>query len=422
MGVALWWYNLNAYPTIVMPAVRLPVPNAFDYYAKAGSLHARLVAATPGATAVDAVTDPKSTTKLTPQQLARRYPTRAKLAWLRTNAAALQLLREGFAHKYLEPPQHPLSLASLDETIDPPSPHYTQLRAVGRLLLIESHARAERGDWAGAARTNLDILHLGHDLPRGGPLLAALVGYAIDGFGRKELTAISPHLDARTAHDAATQLERLEANRVTTAETLLAEKWYGQRYLQSAMRQSGWRYDLLKSAAGPTNAWAGALPLYFYSKRKITNSHAAYLDAYIAQARLPYAARKTPPPPATPLHQSLLPSFEGAFWHAARDEAGNLTLIVQLALHAFKLEHGRFPATLQELTPTYLTSVPRDPFGGGEVLRYRLTGTSYLLYSIGPDRKDDGGRPMLRPGIRDRRARYLTQPDSLGDFVAGVNW
>jgi hypothetical protein len=40
-----------------------------------------------------------------------------------------------------------------------------------------------------------------------------------------------------------------------------------------------------------------------------------------------------------------------------------------------------------------LNAVLTDPFDG-QPLRYRNQGTGYVLYSIGPDLKDDGGKPM----------------------------
>jgi hypothetical protein len=49
------------------------------------------------------------------------------------------------------------------------------------------------------------------------------------------------------------------------------------------------------------------------------------------------------------------------------------------------------PETLAELTPTYLPTVPVDMFDGGP-LKYRVEGDSFIVYSIGNDYLDDGGR------------------------------
>ena len=41
--------------------------------------------------------------------------------------------------------------------------------------------------------------------------------------------------------------------------------------------------------------------------------------------------------------------------------------------------------------PKYVAAVPKDIFSGGE-LNYRQKGDGYLLYSVGPNGTDDGGR------------------------------
>ena len=68
-----------------------------------------------------------------------------------------------------------------------------------------------------------------------------------------------------------------------------------------------------------------------------------------------------------------------------------------LALELYRDDHGIYPERLQSLVPVYLASVPLDPFGsdaGKTPLKYQITdnGADYLLYSIGYDRNDDGGR------------------------------
>ena len=65
-----------------------------------------------------------------------------------------------------------------------------------------------------------------------------------------------------------------------------------------------------------------------------------------------------------------------------------------LALEQFRAARGQqYPATLSALAPDYLDAIPQDPFDG-QPLRYRPQGHGYMLYSIGPDLKDDGGKRM----------------------------
>jgi hypothetical protein len=62
-----------------------------------------------------------------------------------------------------------------------------------------------------------------------------------------------------------------------------------------------------------------------------------------------------------------------------------------LALAAYHHDHGSYPKNLSELAPKYIARVPNDPFAD-EALRYGRRIGGYLLYSVGPNGKDDGGR------------------------------
>jgi len=432
LGVGLWRSSLDADPSVNVPLPRMPSPNAFDFYVKAGVMHRALEKATPSAAAVDPVTDPQDWTVLSPQQLAQRYPTAAKESWVRKNGPALQLLRQGFAYQYRSP-----AARSFVTQL----PYLADFRGLARLLIIESHARSERGDWPGACRTTLDILHLGHDLPRGGPLIGGLVGYAIDAMARQELAAITSHLDAATSRGAAVEIEKLEERRVPYSETMQEEMWIYQASLEEMMRNPNWRTNICGQFASSPIDWRTLIRLQACSKRQILNGYTRYMKAVIAQGRLPYILAKPPIPiPNDPLNEMMLSVNDRSRFSAARDEAFNALLEVSLALRAFKLEHHACPATLNELLPDYLKQVPRDPFGGGEALHYRKDGDRCLLYSIGPNGKDDGGKPAddparaNGPGLRMRASiatvrgwgnpyyeRHLVQSESRGDMVAGVN-
>jgi hypothetical protein len=77
----------------------------------------------------------------------------------------------------------------------------------------------------------------------------------------------------------------------------------------------------------------------------------------------------------------------------------NLRLaMTAVALEQFRAAHNnRYPAGLSELTPDYLAATLMDPFDG-QPLRYRKQDAGYVLYSIGWDLKDDGGKPMNGKG------------------------
>lgn len=62
-----------------------------------------------------------------------------------------------------------------------------------------------------------------------------------------------------------------------------------------------------------------------------------------------------------------------------------------VALERYRFAHqNRYPDSLNALVPEYLPTVPEDIFADSPP-QYRRRGEGYVLYSIGSDRKDDGG-------------------------------
>jgi hypothetical protein len=82
----------------------------------------------------------------------------------------------------------------------------------------------------------------------------------------------------------------------------------------------------------------------------------------------------------------------------AMDEAGwwlpqsDLDLLeVALAVHLYRLANARYPTRLSDTRSRWLPAVPTDPWG--KPVAYRLKSGTPLIYSLGPDGRDDGGRP-----------------------------
>jgi hypothetical protein len=75
------------------------------------------------------------------------------------------------------------------------------------------------------------------------------------------------------------------------------------------------------------------------------------------------------------------------------------------ALERYRLTNQQYPETLQELEPTYIVALPKDPILGGD-FKYHLTDDGdFRLYSIGWNAKDDGGIPY-QTVTENRITRY----------------
>jgi hypothetical protein len=94
----------------------------------------------------------------------------------------------------------------------------------------------------------------------------------------------------------------------------------------------------------------------------------------------------------------LVPAFQKVAEAADRVEQMHRNALILTALAAYHADEKKYPKALDELVPKYLKRVPDDVFNGKELIYCRVD-TGYLLYSVGPNEKDDGGT------FRDDRPR-----------------
>jgi hypothetical protein len=74
-----------------------------------------------------------------------------------------------------------------------------------------------------------------------------------------------------------------------------------------------------------------------------------------------------------------------------RTEQAERNVHIAFAIAAYRIHTGTYPKSLDALVPKYLDKLPDDLFTG-KPLVYRPSESGYLLYSLGPDGKDDDGR------------------------------
>ncbi len=91
------------------------------------------------------------------------------------------------------------------------------------------------------------------------------------------------------------------------------------------------------------------------------------------------------------LLRAYVPEIGAMFLKEASFEAMMLTARAGLACKIYKSKTGRYPDTLDALVPDILSEVPIDPFTG-KPLVYKIANGELLIYSLGSNQKDDGGR------------------------------
>jgi hypothetical protein len=405
------YQRLREIPVISIPTPTLPSPNAYDFYVKAG-------------------TNTVSWQVMEARDLSV-YTLAQKQKALAANASHLKLFRQGMQY----PCQSPVTRSLTYTQATNQSLANGHIRALARLLRFEAHVKAQEGDWSGAARSCVDALYLGQDVPRGGNEIASLVGYACEAIGSADAFRVAEKVNAADARTAAQRLEKMAEHRIPFTEAVQEDKWQNQAFLlqlfQEMSMDKAWSTLQANYQGNGQMDWKqvrenfkNQFDLARYGKSQILKNHAAYMDSCIERMKEPYPHRRPlPPVPPDPFSQLLQQDGIYKGWHKSLNAEMNHNLLTAtFALRAYRLEKGTYPTTLEELVKTgYLKRLPVDPFAPvlGLPLHYRrLSQDTYLLYSVGTDGVDDGGKPIRQSdGTPWRWAAENTK----GDFVKGKN-
>ena len=211
------------------------------------------------------------------------------------------------------------------------------MKRLVQLLAAEGRMREMEDRPGEAARSYVDAIRFGNEMSRGGFLITRLVGVACEAIGYAPLAKVVPKLSREDARIVLTELEKVDVSRVTWAEVLRNEQCFVRYQLRGSVNPIRWVWGWWQSRGSKEIAEA---------KHKMV----------IAHERL---------------------------------------LMTELGLRCYQSEQGRAPAGLEQLVPKYLQRVPSDPFSRHPLV-CRPQGTNWVLYSVGVDGVDDGGKPAGR--------------------------
>jgi len=211
------------------------------------------------------------------------------------------------------------------------------MKRLVQLLAAEGRLLEMDNRAADAANSYTEAIRFGNEMSRGGFLITRLVGIACESIGCHALAMVTPKLNSQEARVVLAELEKVDADHVTWAEVLRNERCFARYQLRNTLNPIPW-----------VVAW--------WQSRQAMEKAEAKHRIIIAHERL---------------------------------------LAAELALRCYQSEKAAVPAHLNELVTNYLAKVPQDPFTI-QPLIYRSRGTNWLLYSLGPDGVDDGGRPAGR--------------------------
>jgi hypothetical protein len=299
---------------------------------------------------------------------------------------ALRRLREGLGKPCVVPREPFDPLTPPDFSAD------ARARQMARLLRWEGWLHAHRGDYGAAFASQLDALTLGQDVARQPGLLGKLVSIACETIACQAIreTVGEASNDRPALASLVGRLQTIEAGEVPYWETLAHEyeaalAWINWLRTPGSITREEFREAYGTRAIGAACARARREVDRFYS------------DA-VAMAKRP-EWEWTPGALAVPADDTLAGQLASPMLAAdvvRRHLAGLRGTLLVAALEQYRAEHGRYPEQPAALVPENITALPLDPWTGDPFL-YATTGDSCRVYSVGPDRRDDGGADLSAP-------------------------
>ena len=92
-----------------------------------------------------------------------------------------------------------------------------------------------------------------------------------------------------------------------------------------------------------------------------------------------------------PLSYQAMPAIMVVAKQIAATQTMLRSLATACAVEPYRMAHGRLPATLEDLVPAFLTSIPTDPLTGKPLCYKPSDSRSYLIYGTGWDQTDNSG-------------------------------
>jgi hypothetical protein len=379
-----YWRYVNDLPPFTPPAVRMPVPNG---YTQAEQLIAKL-------SQTQRPQEPPTWPSGTPPELeAQLTPIRPCLDAMR---ATLRLEWRG-------------PLRQSDAYVMPGFQECT------RCFVAEGNLARHQGDYATAMQRYLDGMELGGKVSDGGGADVWLVGTAchVIGFAGAERLVLS--LPVRAVPAALQRVRQIREGWPRLADMLENERvlTLGQSTasIQRLQRQP-LPVQILSFFNEHTTAWK-ATQLALTPRRLPLSNIDRYYRECIANSKKPVRHRTMVPAPRDPWWPSATSLLTDLWWSDSWRWENRLNtqltlLAVALAVRQHYLERGAYPKQLRDINRKWLPAIPADCWG--QPVAYRLKNGRPLIYSLGPDGKNDGGQAADPLGLT---------PQARGDLVFG---
>jgi hypothetical protein len=315
--------------------------------------------------------------------------------YIADNNEALALLHKASA---IEHCRYPIDLSI---GIDTQLNHLSKLRKCMMLLNLETIWHAENGQYHSAANSVMSGFSLARSLANEPVIVPQLVRMACNSLS---ISGIERCINRTTFTDE--QLADIDRCLIDAEDhSNLARAYIGDRcHFLDALKKPESLEFVITSHDMPITPF-----LDLYKALGLADMDAIlyldFIDGYIEITKLPLHQHKK----ASDVLDARLASLSNihVLLHMllpirSRTAAIELRSVARLraaraglAVERHRLAAGKLPDSLTELVPVYLESIPKDPFDGNE-LRYKKLEAGFVVYSIGEDMSDDGGKEQTK--------------------------
>ena len=146
------------------------------------------------------------------------WPVETLRAYVRTNAAALEIARIGLTQECRVP------ITNLATYLNTRTADMIALKRLAQTLAVEGRLAEFEQRTNDAARSYLSAIRLGHEGFRGGVMMDRMVGLACEGIGQMRLEPLLPALDLATCRELLPELQAIDAKAETIEEVLRQEQ------------------------------------------------------------------------------------------------------------------------------------------------------------------------------------------------------
>jgi hypothetical protein len=280
-------------------------------------------------------------------------------------------------------------------------PHIEQPRRVAQLLVLDAIAASADGNGDGALRSCRAALNAGRSMGDEPTGIAQLVRVACALDAVRALERVLAQGEA--SEPALNAMQRLLEDEAAAPILLIRARAYRAMWFQAldAMRTGHYNRSAMMIMPSRLGERFDVQVERMYA-RGAEPADLRHTTAVVEIVKLPPQDQEEHLRKLVVPTQKLPPLLEGLSgsgtldWAKTAQGCHRAQAILRcaeaaLAAERYRLAEHRWPDDLYALMPRYLAAVPADPFDG-RPLRLRPLPDGIVIYSVGPDRRDDGGK------------------------------